>query len=392
MGIHYTFKQVYEVNDVPVYWLETVDETRVLHDILLEKSQRFAIDQERAPYTKYYFQIPCLLQLATTDFIVFIDLLKEKNISEPLVPILESPNMDKIFFDAPWDLFYFKEFLNINIKETKDIQVCSSLLYPTIGTASLVKLAKEELNIDIRKPKSQQKSDWTKRPLSTEQIHYASHEIIWFLPIFDILFQKLQKKRLESFFNYGNSRLGFETPNLEYSPLQMQRIKGFQTLSNKEKHRLLQLGLTRDKIARKRNRPTFFFLTNQQLLNLAREGQSLETVCSSSQKLNNNVITQFQEALNQTYPDTPFSSKSISFSDYPLLKQQLLTWRFAASKRFKLPKRLIISKSDIDNFDDSCFENQTSLLRSLWFTNKKDPLCQKLTSDITMFLQSASSD
>ncbi len=392
MGIHYTFKQVYEVNDVPVYWLETVDETRVLHDILLEKSQRFAIDQERAPYTKYYFQIPCLLQLATTDFIVFIDLLKEKNISEPLVPILESPNMDKIFFDAPWDLFYFKEFLNINIKETKDIQVCSSLLYPTIGTASLVKLAKEELNIDIRKPKSQQKSDWTKRPLSTKQIHYASHEIIWFLPIFDILFQKLQKKRLESFFNYGNSRLGFETPNLEYSPLQMQRIKGFQTLSNKEKHRLLQLGLTRDKIARKRNRPTFFFLTNQQLLNLAREGQSLETVCSSSQKLNNNVITQFQEALNQTYPDTPFSSKSISFSDYPLLKQQLLTWRFAASKRFKLPKRLIISKSDIDNFDDSCFENQTSLLRSLWFTNKKDPLCQKLTSDITMFLQSASSD
>ena len=340
----------------------------------------------------FCFQTPCLLQIAIDDFIIFIDLLKEQNIIQPLIPIFEDPSIDKIFFDAPWDQYSFQKYLHLTVKGIKDIQICSSLLYPTIGTVSLIKLVKDEFNINIKKPKKQQKSDWTRRPLNRNQIQYASHEITWFLPVYDALIQKIQKQGLSPFFQYGNSRLEIEKQNLDYSPLQVRKIKGFNTLSNKESQRLVQLGLLRDKIARKRNRPSFFILTNQQLLELAKDGQTLDSVLSHNQKLGKNVNKQVNQILNQSYPDSSIMKNIDNFSDHAILKQKLLTWRFGASKKFKLPKRLIISKSEMDSFDDSCFENQTSLLRSLWFTKRKDPLCQELTNDVTMFLQSASND
>lgn len=382
-----SFQQIYEVNNTPVYWIDTREQTVILKEILQQKKiKRFAVDQERAPYYKYYYQVPCLIQIATKDFIMFIDLLKEEDVLEPLLPILNNSSILKIFFDSPWDLYFF-ENEGISIKGIKDIQICSSLLYPTIGTASLVNLVKEELNIDIKKSKQAQKSDWTKRPLSKKQIQYASHEITWFLPVYDALIKKVQKKGLIAFFSYGNSRLEIDIPNLDYKPEQVRKIKGFSSLSNQEANRLVQLGILRDKIAQQRNRPSFFILTNQQLLELAKDGKTLNSVKSQNQKFSKGMIKQFNQVLNQSYPDTPLVDNSNIFSDFPFFKQQLLTWRFNASKHLKLPKRFIISRSEIDKLDDSCFDNKDTLMNSLWFTHENDRLCTKLTKNLITFLE-----
>ena len=139
--------------------------------------------------------------------------------------------------------------MNVNIKGIRDIQVISSLLSPTHGTASLITLAKDEFDVDIIKPKSQQKSDWTRRPLSPNQIRYASHEILWFLPIYKSLYQKLKTKGLVPFFDYGISRISLDIPNLDYSPMNVRRIKGYSDLSYPQQHRLVQIGIVRDHIA-----------------------------------------------------------------------------------------------------------------------------------------------
>ena len=386
---NFPFKQIYQVNNTPVYWIDTTTQTEIILDFLQKKNiDRIAIDQERAPYYKYYTQIPSLVQIATEEVIFFIDLINGKNILKPLSPILNNPKIKKIFFDAPWDLYSFEKNLGISVKGVKDIQISSSLLYPNIGTASLIKLVKDEFNIDIKKPKKQQKSDWTKRPLSTKQIQYASHEIIWFLPVYDALLHKIQNNGLNAFFDYGNSRLEVDIPDLDYKPKQVLKIKGVSSLSNQETHRLIQLGILRDRIARRRNRPIFFILSNQQLRDLAKDGHTLESIRSPNQKFSKYEKEQFNKVLTRFYPDSPISDGSDNFSDYPPLKQQLLTWRFSASKHFKLPKRFIISKSEINNLDDSCFNSQQSLLNSLWFTQKKEQLCVKLTEELIEFLKS----
>jgi len=389
-GIHMKkfqkFTEVYKVNSTSVYFLEIKEETKALAKILIEDNiKEFAIDQERAPFNKFYFQKPCLVQIATENFIAFIDLLSDEEILKPFLPLLENPSIEKIFFDAPWDLFYFQKHMNIDIQGIRDIQVISSLLSPTQGTASLISLAKEEFNVDIKKPKSQQKSDWTKRPLNSNQIRYASHEILWFLPIYKSLYQKLKTKGLVPFFDYGISRISLDIPNLEYSPMNVRRIKGYSDLSNMQKHRLVQLGIIRDKIAQRRNKPSFFILNNNQLLQLTKN-QPLKSVLTSRQRISRNERSELSEVIQQSYPDTPIENETTHFSEQSSLKQHLLTWRFAATKKFKLPKRFIVSNNQIDSFDESVYSNKASLFQSLWFASNDGLLCKKLTDDFEKFL------
>ncbi|MHA2387974.1 MAG: hypothetical protein ACXACW_04550 [Candidatus Hodarchaeales archaeon] len=386
------FKKVYDVNSTPVYWLDTVKEVTLFRDILKKKAiKKVAIDQERAPYNKFYHQIPCLLQIASEDLIVFIDLVHNQNITNPLKDVLENPSIEKIFFDAPWDIFYFLKYLNLNITGIKDIQVASSLLYPTIGTASLITLVKDEFKVEIKKSKKQQKSDWTKRPLKNQQIEYASHEIAWFLPVYEALINKLQQKGLNPFFRYGNNRINLDMPNLEYSPMNIRRVKGYDNLSNKEKRKLIQLGIIRDKLAQERNRPVFHVLTNQQLLELSKEGEILQKVLTPRQRFSKDATNLINQALQDSYSDSPIEVGSTSSSNLPHLKQQLLSWRYSASKLYKIPKRFIISANEVDNFDEQAFTSEAELLKSVWFTNCHDPKCELLTADLQKYLTTNSS-
>ena len=385
MKIIQAFSQVYEVNSTSVYFLETIEETKILAEILIEdNTKEFALDQERAPFNRVYFQKPCLVQIATERFIVFIDLLSDEDILKPLMPIFENPSIEKIFFDASWDLYYFQKHMNIEIQGIRDIQIISSLLSPTQGTASLITLAKEEFNVEIVKPKSQQKSDWTRRPLTANQIRYASHEILWFLPIYRSLYKKL--KGLVPFYDYGISRIKLDIPNLDYNPMNVRRIKGFSDLSYPQQHKLVVLGVTRDKIAQRRNKPSFFILNNEQLLQLAKN-QSLNSVLTQRQRLSKDDKSELNEVIDQSYPDTPLENEMIHFTEHPPLKQHLLTWRFAATKKFRIPKRFIISNTEVDSFDESVYSSKVSLLRSLWFASNDSLLCKKLTQDLEGYLK-----
>ena len=382
-----SFTEVYNINSTNVYLLETIEETKALARILIDDNvNHLSIDQERAPYNKFYFQKPCLVQIATEKFIVFIDLLSDDDILKTLLPILEDPSVEKVFFDAPWDLYYFQKHMDINITSIRDIQVISSLLSPTQGTASLINLAKEEFDVDIIKPKSQQKSDWTRRPLTPNQIRYASHEILWFLPIYKSLYQKLVAKGLVPFFDYGISRISLDIPNLDYSPMNVRRIKGHSNLSNEEQHRLVQLGITRDLIAQRRDKPSFFILNSNQLISLAQK-KPLQTILTSRQRLTKKEKTELNNVIQKPYPDTPIENDKTHFSEHPPIKQHLLTWRFAATKKFGLPKRFIISNNEVESFDESDFNDKESLFQKLWFVSNNSLLCRKLTDNLEEFLR-----
>ncbi len=386
------FKQIFEAKSTPVYWLETLEDVTHFGEILRESHvKKIAIDQERAPYNKFYHQIPCLLQIATEEIIGFIDLLNNPHVVDPIKDILQDPSIKKIFFDAPWDIFYYRKYLDLDIKGIKDIQVASSLLHPTLGTASLISLVNDEFHVEIMKSKKQQKSDWTKRPLKNQQIAYASHEIVWFLPVYEALIQKLKQNDLLEFFHYGNSRINLEVPNLEYSPMNIRRVKGYDSLSNQEKRRLIQLGIIRDQLAREWNRPIFHVLTNQQLLTLANKGTMLQDVLTSRQKFSKRAKNLIKKVLKDSHPDTPIENGNSHSKDILPLKQLLLNWRFSASKIHQIPKRFIISANEIEDLDDQKFNSIKMLLESIWFTKCQDPKCKTLTAELEEYLKLNSS-
>ncbi|MHA2247837.1 MAG: HRDC domain-containing protein [Candidatus Hodarchaeales archaeon] len=385
------FANIFTIDGLPVYFLENQTQTATMMEYL-SSEKNVAIDQERAPYNKFYFQKPTLLQLATSKNIFLIDLLKDKEILNPLKPLFIDSTITKVFFDAPWDLYYFKEYFNLIIKGIFDIQIAATLLYPRKGTIGLEELVTKELEkLDYNKSKKQQKSDWTVRPLSKSQLQYASKEIASFLALSSKLREKKRLKKMLIFLEYAHQRLIKETPSQEYDPFSVRRIPGFHELSSAQKHLVFRLGEVRDKIARKRNRPSFFILTNKQLIQLTKPRIKIQSVFTQRQKFSKHDLGLIQQAITEPIPDRTFenSVQSLSFTNLPLLQQKLLIWRNNISKVIGVPKRFILSKKEINSFD---FSSKKKVLNGIWFTSKSDPKAAELTESMNKALEHIYSD
>lgn len=384
------YNQIFSVRELPVYYLTKYSEVSNLANILNQNVSILAIDQERAPYNKYYYQKPSLIQLATRDSIFFIDVLDKNEILNPLNKILINHSVTKVFIDASSDLYYFSDYFNIKIKGIFDILIANILCHPHSNTTpGLPELVLNELGMkDFKKSKKEQKGDWTRRPLTESQLRYASNEIAVFLPLYDKFFEILKQMNLMPFSNYGNKRLQIEIPDLGYNSLNVRRVKGFENLSNKEKNRAKKLGLVRDKIARKRDKPFFFVFSNEQLLKLAKEANlNLNKVFSKRQKFSKREMDLIKEVLAESLDNPPFEAQTnhINFADLPHLQQQLLIWRKQIGSDFDIPKRCILSKEEIKLLD---YSNRESVMDKIWFSKLNEDICVQLTKSLIASLKS----
>ncbi len=389
MDKNFSFKHIFTVGEHPVYYLIDSYEISDLASLLIHENV-LAIDQERAPHNKFYFQKPSLIQISTRKDIYLIDVLKDTNVLEPLNHVLSTPSIVKVFVDASSDLYYFQKYFNIAIKGVFDILIANNLCYPRSNTTpGLPDLVQKVLKIKrFSKSKREQKSDWTIRPLSTAQLRYASNEISVFIPLYDAFIKVLTEKNLIPFSNYANKRLEAEIPDLDYNPLNVRRIKGFDNLSNYQKNRAIQLGIIRDKIARKRNKPFYYVFSNVQLLKLAKNTNiKPKDLFTRNQRFSQNEMIVLQQALDDPSNDTPIEdqTKQISFTDLPLLQQKLLLWRNQVSNEFHIPKRFILSNEEIKLLD---YSTKETLLRNMWFSHQNNKICNQLTSILTKNLGS----
>ena len=393
---HLSFKQISIFRNIPVYYLSKNNELQQLAEIFHDPTKLvkiLAIDQERASYQSVYYQRPCLLQLATHEYVFLIDLNSIKSLNS-LSNVLTNSEITKIFFDSPWDLFYFKDYYHIEIQGIFDIQAASSLLKRYRATISLEDLVKHELNIRYEKPKKQQKSNWCQRPLKKAQIKYASEEIYWFIPLYNKILTEIIVKKRETFLYYIHKQIQENLPSLQYNPFSVARIKGFSELTEIQKYQLLKIAKIRDEIAFKRNKPSFFILNNQTLIDLIKMAPEKRKNFLKRKKLlsgeeKERITGEFD--CTKSIPSETFEelrvkfNKSINtpFNELPILKQHLLIWRNEISNELNLPKRFIISKKDLDSMD---YSNSNKLLNSIWFAKRSDEISQYLTNSITTFL------
>lgn len=383
------FNHIFTVRELPVYYLNKYSEIENLANILNQNESILAIDQERAPYNKFYFQKPTLIQISSRNAIYFIDVLDNKEILDPLRWHLTNESITKVFVDAPSDLNYFKEYFKIMIKGIFDIHVANIICNPNSNTTpGLPELVLRELEIkDFKKSKKEQKSDWTIRPLSDSQLKYASNEIAVFLPLYDRLIKKLDQKNLFPFADHGNRRLEIEIPSFDYNPLNVRRIKGFDNLSDSEKHRAMKLGIERDKIAKKRNKPFYFIFSNEQLKKMVvNDNIKPNDVLTRNQRLSKKEMTILTNILTEPLNDSPFEdyTKHINFIDLPILHQKLLIWKNNISKELKIPKRFILSNEEIKSFD---FSSRESIMNNVWFSQQTNEICVNLTNSLDYFLK-----
>ncbi len=167
-----------------------VQDDQQFHDLCneLAGNTHLAIDTEFVRESTYYPQF-CLLQIASSNGTYCIDPLKLLSL-EPLSALLETPSITLALHSARQDLEVLLQNTGKLPSNILDTQIAAALTgyHEQIGYASLV----DEI-LGIKLSKEQTRTDWSRRPLSSAQLHYAADDVIYLNKILGALTEKLDR-------------------------------------------------------------------------------------------------------------------------------------------------------------------------------------------------------
>lgn len=236
---------------------------------LLMKEDVVAFDTEADSFYHYFDKV-CLVQVATRKRCWLIDPLEiggPERLSA-LAPVFSSPKVRVLFHAAEYDIYVLKRDCGFEFTNLFDTMVSAQLLgYPAIGLAALV-----EKHFGVSLPKDEQRSDWSRRPLTPKQLSYAASDVLYLIKLAEKLEKELKKAgRLDWATDEFETLCGRKWPDREFDELGYLRIKGARSMEPVELAVLRELYLLRDKRAREIDRPPFKVLGNRTLLEISRE-------------------------------------------------------------------------------------------------------------------------
>jgi len=139
----------------------------------------------------------CPIQIQSQDKKIHLIQFRDSNYQcKNLKKLLSNPKIVKIFHYARFDMLAIYTYLDIICENIFCTKIASKLCRTYTDKHSLKTLCKELLNLDLQK--EQQSSNWGASKLSTEQLQYASLDVIYLPQLKNQLTQMLiQENRLE---------------------------------------------------------------------------------------------------------------------------------------------------------------------------------------------------
>jgi ribonuclease D len=245
----------------------------------LAGSDFVALDTEFMRESTYFPRL-CLIQAATPDCCVLIDPLAISNL-RALWAFLVDPRRLKVLHAARQDL----ETLSFSIAHTLpdagptvpgplfDTQIAAGLLGHAgqIGYGGLV-----EARLQHVLTKGHARTDWTRRPLSAEQLSYAADDVRYLVPLYRDLRDALDAAGRTPWAVEENAAL--EDPRLyRTEPADAwRRLKGLERLQPAQRATIKLLAAWREVRAMKSDKPRGWILPDEALREIAeRRPQSL---------------------------------------------------------------------------------------------------------------------
>lgn len=224
-----------------------------------------AIDTEFLREKTYYAQL-CLIQLATEEHIICIDPLACNEL-QPLLDVLYDPARVKVLHSARQDLELFYDRVGYLPENIFDTQIAATLLGygDQIGYAKLVK---KMIGVDL--DKAHTRTDWSRRPLSNEQIEYALDDVRYLLEIYHSQVESLRKAGRSDWLGRDFAALSDTATYSNPDDTLWQRVRGSNTLKGVQLCVLQELSIWRETCAREKNRPRRWILRDETLIDLAR--------------------------------------------------------------------------------------------------------------------------
>jgi ribonuclease D len=229
----------------------------------LEKFDPIAADTE-GDSLHCYFEKLCLIQIGLPGQNVLIDPLGPIDFSR-LNSILAAKRI--ILHGCDYDLRMLRRGTKFVPGEVFDTYLAARLIgLKEVGLASLVK---EFFNIEL--PKSSQKANWARRPLTQTMIQYAINDTRYLCDLAERLSNELHTRGRWDWFEESCQRAVLAAgEDREKDPERVWKIPGSTALRGRALAVLRALWRWRDTEAQKADRPSFQVLRNEELIELAK--------------------------------------------------------------------------------------------------------------------------
>ena len=238
------------------------DETLARFLPTVQSAAWIALDTEADSLHAYPEKV-CLIQISTVAGDDLIDPLAELNLD----PLLEALNDHVlIMHGADYDLRLFRKHHSFVPRAIFDTMLAARLLgHRQFGLSNLVL---HYLGITLEK--SSQKADWARRPLTPKMEDYARNDTHHLKPLSDKLKLELQHKGRLAWHQESCDQLIEECAEEKLpDPDKVWRVKGSNILSRQSLGVLRELWRWRENEALAANRPPFFILPHDTLIDIA---------------------------------------------------------------------------------------------------------------------------
>jgi ribonuclease D len=245
-------------------WIET---TEALAEFLAAAGEApLALDTEADSFHHYHEKV-CLVQLAAGGRCALIDPLAACDL-RTLSLKLEDPSIRKILHGSDYDVRLLHREFGIAFRNLFDTMIAARLAgEPALGLASLL-----EAHLGIAHDKSQQRADWSRRPLTAAMRAYAADDVLHLEELAAILDLKLQGLGRADWAREECARLEEVRwrKRRDDDPEPFRRVKGAAALPPRALAVLREVWTWRDEVARRRDQPAFRILRNEILVDLAK--------------------------------------------------------------------------------------------------------------------------
>jgi ribonuclease D len=221
-----------------------------------------AVDTEADSLHAYPEKV-CLIQVSTTGGDVLIDPLARINL-DPFLDALSGHEL--IMHGADYDLRLLRKHHEFVPSSIFDTMLAARLLgYRQFSLSHLV-----EKCLGVKLEKGAQKANWALRPLTERMERYARNDTHYLKALSDELKKELQAKQRLAWHQESCARLIAESSRTQPADMEsVWRIKGSHLLGRPSLAVLRELWQWREAEALGANKPPYFVMTHEALVNIA---------------------------------------------------------------------------------------------------------------------------
>lgn len=346
---------------------------------LLAASDFLALDTEFMRDDTYY-PVLCLIQAADTRHCMVIDPLATNASGErldlaPLWHFLSDRSRLKVLHAARQDLEVLSQAMSRSMQfpdqpitgPVFDTQVAAGLLgHPAqVGYGQLV-----TQRLQHTLPKGHARTDWNKRPLSSEQLDYAADDVRYLVPLYQNLREALRSAGRQDWLDQEMQEL--EDPALYRTEPQeaWRRLKGLDRLNPAQRATAKLLARWREERAMQSNRPRGWILSDEALRDIAERlptAQSLPRIRNLPpaviRKRGEELLTLVAQGKERAASESTQPQPGRPEPEQLAKVTQLMSVVRAAAQQLNIASELLATRRDVERL---VFSGRTGRLLNGW--------------------------